>query len=557
MIKLIYLVGIGCCAWLICASLNELSTTGYITELNWHQEGGGPVNGKEPGKGGGNGDDSSLLVSLWIITPLLLRFTGNFLFLGKFSLQTPQDPRKRDVKTTSMWLRVLGVDSPAFVFIIIVVFLSYIPNENTTVYLRWLGRLGFLVALLAVGSILVTVGIFFNFNNGTSRKLKFGLLLFGLASFIGVSNLMGMSLMLHDHLMRINKNDSYCLALVKNISESSIRKHDQIQQIKTEQEETEKDISQKKQMHYLWFLEGQAKVIYLPEKYIEFLNDKTSKVLINEKEPPSVDNISRRNAWTLSQIVNIISVYYKKGVQVGLDIEGRADDVRVDDNNSEYASNFELSRKRAEASSMMVRKLVVAHCQNTQDDKDIKMLHPIVRDVTYGAGNDFASAGEEEKKGQRYWVALIDIVPMRIFTKKAVNIALDAQGFPLVNEQIKFLDYLYFAMYTITTTGYGDMAPVTPWAKFITIILNVYELIYIVIFFNVLLGITKTVNTSFPNSLGEILETQEDIKQELAEIKNRVLQSEGPRESDTDTGQGEGGGESGSSSEATVTSHGK
>nr|VFJ90689.1 MAG: Ion channel [Candidatus Kentron sp. H]VFJ91785.1 MAG: Ion channel [Candidatus Kentron sp. H]VFJ98416.1 MAG: Ion channel [Candidatus Kentron sp. H] len=54
------------------------------------------------------------------------------------------------------------------------------------------------------------------------------------------------------------------------------------------------------------------------------------------------------------------------------------------------------------------------------------------------------------------------------------------------NVQSRLLDSLYFAYYTITTTGYGDIAPGSDAIKFFTTVLNVIELLFIVIFINVL-----------------------------------------------------------------------
>ncbi|MFH1060768.1 MAG: potassium channel family protein [Pseudomonadota bacterium] len=51
--------------------------------------------------------------------------------------------------------------------------------------------------------------------------------------------------------------------------------------------------------------------------------------------------------------------------------------------------------------------------------------------------------------------------------------------------ELDLLDYIYFSVYTITTTGYGDIIPITPWAQFLTIVANLFELTFMVIFFNV------------------------------------------------------------------------
>jgi Ion channel len=53
------------------------------------------------------------------------------------------------------------------------------------------------------------------------------------------------------------------------------------------------------------------------------------------------------------------------------------------------------------------------------------------------------------------------------------------------------LDYIYFTVYTITTTGYGDIKPTDDYSKFVTTVANLYEVFFIVIVFNVLLSVRR------------------------------------------------------------------
>ena len=57
-----------------------------------------------------------------------------------------------------------------------------------------------------------------------------------------------------------------------------------------------------------------------------------------------------------------------------------------------------------------------------------------------------------------------------------------------LGRNLELLDYIYFGVYTITTTGYGDIIPVTSFAKFITTVANFFEVFLMVIFFNVLIS---------------------------------------------------------------------
>lgn len=54
---------------------------------------------------------------------------------------------------------------------------------------------------------------------------------------------------------------------------------------------------------------------------------------------------------------------------------------------------------------------------------------------------------------------------------------------------LSLLDYMYFTIYTITTTGYGDIVPTTPYAKFLCSFANILEVFFLVVFFNALLSV--------------------------------------------------------------------
>jgi hypothetical protein len=70
-------------------------------------------------------------------------------------------------------------------------------------------------------------------------------------------------------------------------------------------------------------------------------------------------------------------------------------------------------------------------------------------------------------------------------------VEISAAEIPENKLQLTLLDYLYFTTYTITTTGYGDIVPVSDYAKLIVSFANFFEMFFIVIFFNVLLSIAS------------------------------------------------------------------
>jgi hypothetical protein len=56
---------------------------------------------------------------------------------------------------------------------------------------------------------------------------------------------------------------------------------------------------------------------------------------------------------------------------------------------------------------------------------------------------------------------------------------------------LSLMDYMYFTIYTITTTGYGDIVPTTTYAKFLCTFANILEVFFFVVFFNALLSAKK------------------------------------------------------------------
>lgn len=70
--------------------------------------------------------------------------------------------------------------------------------------------------------------------------------------------------------------------------------------------------------------------------------------------------------------------------------------------------------------------------------------------------------------------------------KRSVEVLLQKKS-----DSISLLDYLYFMIYTITTTGYGDFVPISPRAKFICSVANLFELLFIVVVINLVFAYAK------------------------------------------------------------------
>lgn len=74
--------------------------------------------------------------------------------------------------------------------------------------------------------------------------------------------------------------------------------------------------------------------------------------------------------------------------------------------------------------------------------------------------------------------------------------------------RLHLLDYMYFSIYTITTTGYGDIIPISGKSKFLASVSNFFEVFFLVVFFNVLLSMARTdqeLDLSLVDSAGDLL----------------------------------------------------
>lgn len=137
----------------------------------------------------------------------------------------------------------------------------------------------------------------------------------------------------------------------------------------------------------------------------------------------------------------------------------------VAEGSKKYSSNYELSEARArQVKWMLLKKL----------EQEIREIYEY--NVEWEILPMSHEEAEKEKSDSKYnpkqWRS-VGVYIYKISPKRR----------PLTPS---LLDYIYFTIYTITTTGYGDIMPVTSHAKFITSIANIFEVFFIVIFFNAL-----------------------------------------------------------------------
>jgi hypothetical protein len=84
------------------------------------------------------------------------------------------------------------------------------------------------------------------------------------------------------------------------------------------------------------------------------------------------------------------------------------------------------------------------------------------------------------------------------------------------------IDYVYFSIYTITTTGYGDIKPTTGYAKFVTSVANFCEVLFLVVFFNALVSLRPKLNDDNANQ-GVLTPHGEDVSLDSQPLSQRSV----------------------------------
>jgi hypothetical protein len=174
-------------------------------------------------------------------------------------------------------------------------------------------------------------------------------------------------------------------------------------------------------------------------------------------------------------------------------ITGHADDSPP--SGSPYISNYELSEARAENVKHRIIKRLASEdgnrwrniewlCLASSNEMASRGLHETVDDPQERkASHRKPSASQLTQEDKRFVEVSIDR-PWDQSTAVEMNHLRFERS-----KDLTLLDYIYFANYTITTTGYGDIVPLTPYSKFICSLANICEVFFLVVFFNSLLSL--------------------------------------------------------------------
>jgi len=220
---------------------------------------------------------------------------------------------------------------------------------------------------------------------------------------------------------------------------------------------------------------------------IEFLRGETT-IALNEsdvsKDFEELDELKyarkRIGKWNSNQLEELTKeiLAHKGRERVRVLLVGHADGTKPSKSRGDYDTNQDYSQARiVQVQLEILRQLERA---DPERQTNVEWLQ-----IPLSSEQEFLDQERPFRTRDREprLVVEVDVLPSRELSRSEQN---PPEGRPL-----ELLDYIYFTFYTITTTGYGDIVPVSPFAKFITSVANLFEVVFIVIFFNVLVSFLR------------------------------------------------------------------
>ncbi len=200
---------------------------------------------------------------------------------------------------------------------------------------------------------------------------------------------------------------------------------------------------------------------------------------------------ARFNRCSLQRIRRRIEAVTANGAQVRVILIGQGDNHPVAEN-GHYRSNYELSEARVHN----VRYEITGTLKTEQDSGAWHNLEWLTLPASDESRQDevlekiFSNLDAFDKKHPE----LTDL-NMRVVKALIIPVAGDLTSLQMTQfsrpqfKGLRLMDYMYFSIYTITTTGYGDIIPTTAYAKFVISVANICEVLFLVVFFNALVSI--------------------------------------------------------------------
>jgi hypothetical protein len=312
------------------------------------------------------------------------------------------------------------------------------------------------------------MGILHNLKSGASQEPFLALLLF-FTVFLGVSYLFGFAFAFHDKSLPKQEHALY----MKN---SYIRKWSSASKLPPST------------LFRFQFDSLQA----IPD-----VEANQSELQKGDTEIKRVAERKNKNYNSLRDIVEYIKKV-KADEALRITIIGHADDEQTA--GTPYQSNYELSEARAQNVRYKIIEQLAS--EDTNRWRNIEWLclsssnelaNRRLQELVNGDGERKKhKAGHHEAESYANKVSQEEKRFAEVHVEQPWGQATSIEMNNFDNDRpkdIELMDYIYFANYTITTTGYGDIIPLTPYSKFICSLANICEVFFLVVFFNALLSL--------------------------------------------------------------------
>jgi hypothetical protein len=189
---------------------------------------------------------------------------------------------------------------------------------------------------------------------------------------------------------------------------------------------------------------------------------------------------SKANQDTMKWAVDRIATLTVNGKQAYVQLLGHASRKPV--KSGPYSNNYDLSEARV-LTVLTELKSEVRRKKGGQYANVEWELIPLSSDEFPQARTDmekFCGPGGRDDKVVKVYITSVADHPFYHWWKR-----FKSDDF----NRLTLLDHIYFSMYTITTTGYGDIVPTTNYAKSLTCLANICEVFFFVGFFNSLMAL--------------------------------------------------------------------
>lgn len=197
----------------------------------------------------------------------------------------------------------------------------------------------------------------------------------------------------------------------------------------------------------------------------------------------------KNNFDTFERVLKLLDKYSEHTKQIQINLIGHADDKRPG-KNAPYQTNYQLSDARAQS----VKERITSEFLLKNDNKFTCQLQWNLRAMSSEQLAEPTTLDARLCTLAKTDDKMVQVSLMPVFGDP-VREQMERMARPDYN-RLDLMDYMYFTIYTITTTGYGDVVPTTTYAKFLTSLANICEMFFIVGFFNVLISFKETVNPS-------------------------------------------------------------